>query len=224
MTPLPPSPDEALKIVPPLIQASLVQCIRTAYSITEQIAADFPILNGPLEATILGQIRYGLVNNVVAKSVEDGLVMGGANWHPIANGSGFFMEYAFGIARITFASSHAMYKCPKKSNFRLSRANENQLSLFPSDVSDKSDEGPALLMLHGYKSLNFAQLMVPGDRDGTIVGLAWSPNIISPGAEGEGFGDDPTTCPVDPIPAEPLAEIALRLRSTEIEKLKNSEH
>jgi len=115
-----------------------------------------------------------------------------------------------------------MFKLPKKSNFRLSRANENQLSLFPLDPLEFGDESPALLMLHGYQSLNFAQLMVPGDFNGHMIGLAWSENILNLGEE---YGQADLTsggAPINPIPAEPLAEIALKLRTEEIEKLRTT--
>ena len=214
-----PSPQEIIDKVPGLVKASLAQCIRAAYSVTDQIAADYPILGGYLEPTILGQLRYVLVNNVVAKSVEEGLVLGRADWYPIANASGYFLEYSCEGARITFASAHGMFKLPKKSNFRLSRANENQLSLFDLGSPEIHDDSPALLMLHGFKTLNFVQLMVPGDCDGKMIGLAWSTNILTSGEEGGESDFYPEGLPIDPIPAEPLAEIALKLRSEEIEKL-----
>lgn len=216
MTTITPTAADIVQQVPRLVKASLVQCIRTAYSVADQIALDFPIIGGPLEATILGQLRYVLVNNVVAMGVQDGLVPGNADWCQIANASGHFLEYSYDDFRITFASAQGLYKFPKKSNFRLSRANENQLSLFPLDSPEFGDESPALLMLHGYQSLNFTQLMMPGDCDGHMIALAWSGNLLDL-AQDNGLSGTP----VNPIPTEPLAEIALRLRTEEIDKLRN---
>jgi len=222
VTTITPTPHDFIQRVPRLVTASLVQCLQTAYSISDQIATDFPILEGPHQPTILGWLRFVLVNNVVAKGVEEGLVPGTANWYPITNSSGHFMEYAYEGNRITFASTSGMYKIPKNSNFRLSRANENQLSLFPSDDKASGDDGPALLMLHGYKALKFAQLMVPGDFDGRLIALSWSPNILGAGEDGVHSELSSGGVPVNPIPAEPLAEIALTLRTSSIQILKNT--
>jgi hypothetical protein len=215
-------PNEVIQKIPSLVNASLVQCIRTAYSITDQIAQDFPILVSPHLASTLGQIRFALVNNVVAKSVHEGLVPGTAEWYPVAKASAHFMEYGIGDIRITFASSAALYKLPKNSDFRVSRAYDNQLSLFPRDEPLFNDEGPSVLMLHGYQNLNFVQFVMPGVTDGRIVPLAWSPNLLIAG-EDRGQAESPTGgMPIDPIPVEPLVEIALELRTQTVEKIKES--
>lgn len=215
-------PQEVIQRIPGLVSSSLVQCIRAAYSITDQIAQDFPVLVSPHLAATLGQIRFALVNNVVAKSVQQGLVPGTADWYPVNNASAHFMEYGIDGVRVTFASSAALYKLPKQSDFRVSRAYDNQLCLFPQDEPLFADEGPAVLMLHGYQNLNFAQFVMPGLTDGRIVGLAWSPNLLTAGEEG-GQSSAPTGgMPFDPIPAEPLAEIALKLRTEAVEMHKDS--
>jgi len=217
-------PTEVIQSIPSLVNSSLVQCIRTAYSITDQIAQDFPILVSPHLAATLGQIRFALVNNVVAKSVKEGLVPGTANWYPVANASAHFMEYGIDGVRVTFASSAALYKLPKHSDFRVSRAYDNQLCLFPQDEPLFSEESPAVLMLHGYQNLNFAQLVMPGVSDGRIVALAWSPNLLTVGEDGGQSGMPSGGMPLDPIPAEPLAEIALKLRTEAVEIYKGSEN
>ena len=215
------NPNEVIQKIPGVVRSSLVQCIRTAYSITDQIAQDFPILVSPHLAATLGQIRFALVNNVVAKSVHEGLILGSADWFPVANASAHFMEYGFDGIRVTFASSAGLGKMPKQSDFRVSRAFDNQLCLFPPDEPVFEDEGPAILMLHGYQTLNFVQLVMPGYSDGRIVPLAWSPNLLRAGEE-VGRSGQPNGMPLNPIPAEPLAEIALKLRSEAVEAHKNS--
>lgn len=219
-----PTPEESLKLIPDMVQESLVQLIRTAYSISEQIVADFPILDGPLRNSTMGQLRYALVSTIIDQGVKQGLVVGESDWFPTANGSGQFMEYSFGGARVTFSSSHKLGQLPKVSNFRLGRANENQSTFAFIEEPGKfatGVNGPALLMLHGHKSLHFVQLMVPGEYDGKMISLAWSPNLVRPG--NEGFGGDFGSVAVDPIPSEPLAEIALELRRSAVKKLKDSE-
>jgi hypothetical protein len=217
------TPHQVLDTVPNLVRVSLAQCIKTAYGITDEIAEKFPILNGPLRASALGQLRYALVSHVVEQGVEEGLVPGAVDWYRIANKSGKFLEYSFADVRITFASSSGLFKLPKKSNFRLSRANSNQLTLF-EEFDEFEDDRPALLMLHGHKSLKFAQLMVPGEQEGKMIGLAWTENIVRFGGEGEegmgNFGNGPE----NPIPAEPLSKIALQIRESHIERLKKAEH
>lgn len=217
------APSQILEAVPNLIRACLLQCIKTAYGITDQIADDFPILNGPLRANTLGQIRYALVSHVVEQSVNEGLVPGKVDWYRIANKSGKFLEYSYEDIRITFASSSGLYKLPRKSNFRLSRANANQLNLF-EEFDEFEDDRPALLMLHGHKALKFAQLMLPGEHDGKMIGLAWTENIVRSGGEGEEGMDDFGHGPDDPVPAEPLAKIALRIRDSHIERLRKAEN
>jgi hypothetical protein len=134
------------------------------------------------------------------------------------------MEYGIDGVRVTFASSAALYKLPKHSDFRVSRAYDNQLCLFPQDEPLFSEESPAVLMLHGYQNLNFAQLVMPGVSDGRIVALAWSPNLLTVGEDGGQSGMPTGGMPLDPIPAEPLAEIALKLRTEAVEIYKDSEN
>jgi hypothetical protein len=77
-------------------------------------------------------------------------------------------------------------------------------------------------MLHGYQNLNFVQFVMPGVTDGRIVPLAWSPNLLIAG-EDRGQAESPTGgMPIDPIPVEPLVEIALELRTQTVEKIKES--
>lgn len=215
----PPTTTEILESVPPLIRGSLIQFCRTAYNVTDQIATDFPILAGPLQAAALGQIRYALVSHVVDRGVEEGLIPGNASWLPLANGSGRFLEYSYNGVRLTFASSHAVYKLPKTSDFRMSRANDNQLTFFP-EMEKYDDDRPALILLHGYKKLDFAQLVVPGLMNDKIIGLDWTSNLVAPGDSGEQGLGGAGHGPHDPIPAEPLAEIALEIRNIDIEQLK----
>lgn len=202
-----PQPSTAQQLVdnfPAMIAQSLLDRIRRAYEIKEQVLIDYPIFLGPNDPFLSGTLRWHLVEKVIFEDVSRGLIPGSVKWEETGNSQLHYLDYRYNEYSVTFASTQKLNTMPKRSEYRIKRAEEmSQLTFFekldPASTINEDSKCIKLVMLHGHKNLDFAQLALLGSENGEQVVQAFGRNLF----------DDGLHVGVDIPPVEPVAPAAV---------------
>ena len=218
-------PENTIKKLPAAVVNSIVNSVNKAYQLADQIVEDYPLCqHGPHQSRIVGFNRYAFIENSVHKDWEEGILIGHAEWIPFSsNESGYYLLYKYNGISITFSHIKQPLDLPKRSEYRLDRAHDNQLRLNDPFYHEAQEDSANFVFVHGDKNLDFARIIMLGVNEaGQQVALYRSENLVQ-GNFGQSVDSVPPSTPITPANMEIIQETKLQVLDKFIEKEQNSD-
>ncbi len=137
--------------------------LKTAYAAAEDIAKDIPILNVQSALDNKGRLVAWAVDFGIERAIKNGSLRCDFRWKSFARPTGRYLELIFSHSTASISQIADATKQPRNVVFRENARLSNQGILDIPQLRREQDVSgePHFLLVHGYKSLDFAHLAVP---------------------------------------------------------------
>lgn len=153
--------------IPPRLRTLIPSTLKQAYSAADKVIAGEPILQVSSAQDNRGRIIQWAVDLGFQRLVESQRWPFEWRWMSFAKPTGRYLEIRPSHSVLTISQVKEAEKQPRDVCFRANKrlANQGWLPGFPNPLDKEPNSGlPHILLVHGYQSLNFAQLGVPNER------------------------------------------------------------